>query len=206
MKNHIIRILVAIDAKRNRVLILALLVLLFDKAIGQATPVNYGFSISRSSSGNNFGSFYNPGLIVNVRNNQFEIAANVQQRNTKFSGAQFTHEYIYFDGDEAAGQRVQLFVFYNMKLITNASLTKKNAYKERGNAPEREMNFDNLRFTTAEAYMGFGMKLKMTEHVKLYSLIGIGAYNTLSGESNLRFRDSKSVSLTLKTGISYMIR
>jgi len=206
MKNYIVTLLNRIGAKRNRILILVLVILLVQKGIGQSSAIKYGVSISRSSSGNSFGPFYNPGAIVKVRNNQFELAANIQQRNTRFSGAQFTHEYIYFGGDEAVEEKTQLFVFYNMKLITNASLNRRNAYIERRNSPESKVNFDNLRFTTMEAYIGFGLKLKLTEHLKLASLIGIGAWSTLSGESNLLCRDYKSMSLTLKIGVSYLIR
>jgi len=180
--------------------LVAFMVSISNQALAQ-TSTKVGLTLSRSSSGNGFGAFYNPGITINHNRSQFMLAAKIQQTKMHLSGGQMSFEFAVMEGSNEPGCRTELFVFTTTKFIHTAFLTKRNSELERWVNKESQTDFNNLKFTTFEAYAGFGAKLWLSEKVKLGSSIGFGGYGTLNKVGNLN-RESKSMSISFNLGIT----
>jgi hypothetical protein len=169
-------------------------------SIGQTNQMRFGFVISRSSSGNGFGSFYHPGINVSVGKSEIDLTANFQHKKMNFSGGMVSYRYNVMEGDNNPGERMGLFVFSDIKFISNAHLSNRSADLERRISPESSVNFSSLKFSTVEGYAGFGAKYTVCKPLQVYGSIGMGGWCTLSGTSKLH-REYNSQSLSLKVGV-----
>lgn len=172
--------------------------------LAQSNETKIGFSLSRSTSGNGLGAFYNPGIIIGNERSQLILAAKIQQTKMHVAGGELGFEYAVMKGSNETGSRTELFVFANTKYTNNAFLTKRSAELERRVNKESTTNFNDLRFSTLEGYAGFGVKLWLSDKIKIGSCIGFGGYSTLNNVGKLH-RENNSVSLLLNTGISFHI-
>jgi len=187
----------------KKLFLVAFMVSISNQTLSQ-TSTKLGLTLSRSSSGNGFGSFYDPGVSLQINKNQFDFTANIQHRKMNFRGGQLTYIYNIFEGENDPGNRIGLFVFSSVRYISNAYLSKNWVALEQRVAPESNVSFSSLTFNCIEAYAGFGAKCSISNRLKLHSSIGMGGWGTLSGNKKI-YRDYASQSLTLKVGFTYSI-
>lgn len=94
-----------------------------------------------------------------------------------------------------------MFLYLNARYNSNLVLGDFQIRVEKKVNPECSTDFSNLKFSTAEMYLGFGVRTKITKKIKWVNSIGIGGYKTLSGAEDI-YREGSTICLTLKTGLS----
>ncbi len=187
------------------VCILALSFSLNNAMHSQNEKTKFGISATTSMSGQGFGAMYTPSLFYKLNDCKIELGLNIQKRKFNISGMQINFEYTLFDeskeyNNSCAGD-LELFVYSTIKYNCNAYLSKSQINSEKMIVTDSKIPFDDLKFTALEAYIGFGLNVKLTERLKCCNSIGFGGWKTLKGERYL-FRDYNGVSIMLTTGLA----
>lgn len=186
----------------------------------------FGYTMSWSGSSSGFGAMYNPGVFISKGNCTSVLALNIQQRRMNFSGLQYTFEYsiinlmksvggwyenehvnssYYYNNQDQSESKFDFFLFANVKYNFNAYLGMERMKIEKYIYPESDINLAKLKFSDVEGCFGFGGKINVTEQLKIKGSIGVGGYNTLSGEKKLD-REYSNAGLFFKIGLIGNIR
>ena len=166
----------------------------------------FGLILNTTTTGNGHGLIFSPGIIFNSNKSQLALEFNFQKRNGNFSGTQLTYEYAIYNGSNPRNlycdkDIFDVFLYLNARYNSNLVLGDNQIRIEKKADPESSTDFSNLKFSTAEMYLGFGVRTKIAKHIKWVNSIGIGGYETLSGAKDI-YREGSTICLTLKTGLS----
>lgn len=192
------------------ILITLLIIMLSLTVFGQGgkpriTP--FGVSVNSTVSGAGFGTQYNICGFYQFRNNSFAIGPVFQHRNGNYSGINANYEYNLFDGSEHDYdcynfRMIELNSFITTTYHYNAILGNKQIRTETRVNPENTINYGSLKYSAIEAYLGFGLNLKISPRFKWANSVGFGGWTTLKGEDNV-YREKQCFSVMLRTGFSY---
>jgi len=152
-------------------------------------------------SGDGHGTMYEGSLNLSNGKNIFSLGAIIQKRKTEFSGVSFSYvkplfsrDYSYYGlpYEEFAEKNVQLFLFskgsyiHQSRLSYNSEkLEEKAFYSETDIIPD----FSSTKFSTVEAFAGFGLNVKLGSSLVWGNYIGFGTYyhlNYLKGMHHAR--------------------
>jgi hypothetical protein len=143
---------------------------------------------------------------VKVNDCKIELGLNIQKRKLNVSGMQVNFEYTLLDdskkcyNDGSAGD-LELFAFSTVKYSWDAYLSKSQIKIEKMVATDRNIPFDNLKFAAVEAYVGFGLNVRLSKKLKCRNSIGFGGWTSINGERHL-YRQYDGISIALSTGLT----
>lgn len=192
------------------ILITSLLIMLSLTIYGQGgkpriTP--FGLSANATLSGAGFGSQYNICGSYHFNNSTISAGPVFQHRNGNYSGINASYEYTLFDGsahdyDCYNFRKLELNSFITTTFHHNAILGNKQLRTEKKVNPESAVNYGTLKYTAIEAYVGFGLNLRISSRFKWTNAIGFGGWTTLKGYDNV-YREKQCCSIMLRSGFSY---
>ncbi len=188
------------------ILFFCLLFLLTKNESCNAQGLKFGISAMSSISGNGFGSEYSPGVFFIKGRKRLETGVMIQKRGLNVSGYRVNYAYTVFDGailKDEGNHNLELFffldgIYHNNAKLGISQLRLENQVKKRGST----IKFDELRYKSAEGYTGFGLRIKITDHLKWANAIGIGGWGTLYGEKKLD-REYQGFGIMLKTNLTF---
>jgi hypothetical protein len=150
-----------------------------------------GLGAASGVSGNAHGIIYDVSTHLYNGKNLFGIGACIQKRKESLCG--FKINYMHFiTGKEKlvngnfesknGYSRSQLFFYSSMQFIKNGYLSFGAVKREEVLYPKSEIpsDFSNFKLSTAEACVGFGINIKITEQLVWSNYIGFGAYYHLN--------------------------
>ena len=169
-------------------IIILLMILGANKLFSQKNQ-NYklGLGISSNISGNAHGTIYTLSSHLYNGKNLFGIGACVQKRKENVCGVKLNYMR-FITGKEVkvnekfepldGYSRTQLFFYSSVQYIQNGYLSFGAVKREEllNNNSEVASDFSNFKLSTAEACIGFGLNIKITEQLVLSNYIGFGAY------------------------------
>ncbi len=137
-------------------------------------------------------------------NVEFDLGANFQIRESRFSGYQ-ANVYYYVT---PWTRKVRLGFFAGVRYFHSASLKKNVAAQETWKQPEADVKFDELKLRCIEGQAGFGLRVHHSPVWNSFYGVGFGVYHTpeTSRLVNGMHRQFQQMELTLNFGFSYSIR
>lgn len=207
MKNQYLKFAQKAQQSFKGVCIVALSLCLSSSLLSQSETAKFGVSATSSISGAGFGTMYTPGVFLQKNNCKIELGMNIQKRKFNISGMQANFEYTLFDDSKGcyegdlAGD-LELFVFSAIKYSSNAFLSTSQIKREKMINKDSNVPYENLKYMAVEAYVGVGLKVKLTSKLKFNNSIGFGGWKTIRGENRI-YRDYNGMSISLTTGLSY---
>ena len=190
--------------KKTMVVLLGLVLMVQYGKCQQVSSVqkgNIGLAVSSMFNADGYGVQYLPSVYYKKNRNTYFIAPIVQKQKANVSGVQLNYEYTFLAESEADGNRLELFCFATGIYQANALLGKQAVHNESVANPEYVGNVSQLHFKSAEAYTGFGLRIKLFKNVKWVNSIGAGGYASFNSPQHLYYADH-NFGLYLKTGIS----
>jgi hypothetical protein len=186
---------------------MVLSLLLNNNIVSQNRNSKFGISASSSLSGAGFGIMYTPAIYYKINDFRLGVGLNIQKRNLNISGSQINFEYTMCDEEKKSLHggyigSLELYAFSTVKYSTNSYLSNSQILLEKRVAPDNNLSLEKLKFSAAELYAGFGLKIRITKHIKWGNSIGFGGWRTLTGENSL-YREYNSVSIYLNTCLSF---
>ena len=187
-------------------LILIAVMLITSTLLSQEKP-RFGLVLNTITTGNGHGLIFSPGIMVSKGNSLLSLEMNIQKRQGNITGSQLNYEYSIYNGTSPTNvycdrDLFDVFLYVNARYNQNQLLGENQIRVEKRVEPESSVKFENIKLNTAEMYVGFGVRTKITKHLKWVNSIGIGGYTTLNN-STVLYRENSSICLSLKTGISY---
>ena len=161
---------------------------------------NFGLAASSMFNADGYGTQFLPAIYYKKNRNTYFIAPIVQKQKANVSGVQLNYEYTLVTPDEADTKGIELFCFVTGLYQSNALLGKQTLHNE-GVANPEYLGASQLHFKSAEAYTGFGLRIKLFKNVKWVNSIGAGGYASFNFPQHLYYADH-NFGLYLKTGIS----
>jgi len=156
-----------------------------------AQAYKLGLGVSSSISGNAHGTIYDVSSHLYNGKNLFGIGACIQKRKENLCG--FKINYMRFvTGKEVLANekfkakndnsRTQLFFYSSVQFIQNGYLSFGAVKREEVLYPKSETpsDFSNYKISTAEASVGFGINVKITDQLVWSNYVGFGAYYHLN--------------------------
>src|ERR1700741_1605316 len=162
---------------------------------------NIGLAVSSMFNADGYGVQYLPSVYYKKNRSSYFIAPIVQKQKANISGVQLNYEYTFVAEGEADAKRLELFCFATGMYQANALLGKQALHNESVANPEYVGNVSQLHFKSAEAYTGFGMRIKLFKNIKWVNSIGAGGYASFNAPQHLYYADH-NFGLYLKTGLS----
>jgi hypothetical protein len=150
-----------------------------------------GLGVSSSVSGNAHGTIYDVSSHLYNGKNLLGVSACIQKRKENLCG--FKINYMHFitgkevlvNGNFEAKNgytKTQLFFYSSVQFIKNGYLSFGAVKREEllNKNSEVASDFSNYKLSTAEACVGFGINIKITEQLVWSNYIGFGAYYHLN--------------------------
>jgi len=169
---------------------------------------NLGVFAGTMISANRYGGQYTPMLYYKKDRGTYAIGPIIQNQKLNLSGVQFNYEFTLANNsiaDEPQDYNLELFCFLTTAYYHNASLGKAALWEEHMGNKDYEGDPCKLRFKSAEAFAGVGLKTKLPGNFKWVNKIGFGGYGTFNLPSHLYYAGS-GLGLTFMTGISFDIK
>src|ERR1700741_2776060 len=165
----------------------------------------FGISASSSITASGFGTLYSPGAFYKRGNKLVEMGMIIQKRKLNLSGIRMSYEYTVFDGakcPEYDNERLELYFHVTAMYHNSAYLSNAYLRLEKQVSPESTIKFNSLKYSAAEAYGGFGRRIKMTDKLKWSNYVGVGGWYSFSGEKKTG-REYKGPGLFVGTRLTY---
>jgi len=131
----------------------------------------------------------------------------IQNRGSHISGIQVNYNYA-LTGPEISGDSAytpELYIFLSAAYNFTAFMGKRTLWEESMSNPE--INKDEVsecRFKSAEAFAGFGLRIKFLKRFKWDSSIGIGGYRSFNFPVNYTlYYNKQNMGLLLRTGLLF---
>lgn len=188
--------------KTTIVLSFILFVILFFVDVVSAADNNpVSLRLTNKISGSGRGSSYNPEIVFNRNRVSISLGAHIQKRKTNFSG--INSEFQFNTG--SIDQKASVFFYSDLQYHHAAVLGKSSCRIEERVSGNDIRNHSDIKFKTAEAYAGFGLRFNPTNVISTQFSIGMGGYQTLNKnyeDMNL-YRERSALVLQLKWSVSY---
>jgi hypothetical protein len=168
-----------------------------------------GIGADRFVSGNWHGAFYSPYLSLSRGNNIFTAGPVIQKRSLKVNGARVGYSRILMGGDKFAvdceGQRVdqnfQLNAYCSVQYVENAQLSYSSVIIEERSNRKMDLNWNQLRMTTAEVCTGFELYYKISDHISWKNYFGACVYYHVTYKEGM-YHERIAPVLVLGTGLT----
>jgi len=190
-------------AKTAALMLLSFVLIVQYGVCQQYTPIqkgNVGLAISSMFNADGYGVQYLPSVYYKKNRSTYFVAPIIQKQKANVSGVQLNYEYTLVTPDETDTRGLELFCFATGIYQNNALLGKQTLHNE-GVANPEYLGASQLHFKSAEAYTGFGLRIKLFKNVKWVNSIGAGGYASFNFPQHLYYTDH-NFGLYLKTGIS----
>jgi hypothetical protein len=166
---------------------------------------NLGIRGTASISANRFGTLYCPSLFYKSERSLLSFGINFQERNSYATGLQLNYEYTLVDPSKDLDcnlEWLELYAFLNFNYHYNAFLGKSVCEEERYCNKELTVDPGKIKLKAIDNYIGFGIRIMLTQNIKWFNGVGIGAFNVFNSPDEL-FYNNKGLGLLMRTGISY---
>jgi hypothetical protein len=165
---------------------------------------NIGVGLFGQISVNGYGTEYMPTIYYKTGRKTFFVAPTIQKQKANLSGIQITYQYS-LTGSEIPGHdegELELFVFLTAAYHHNAMLGK---ITERNDQIANPLFVENgvatYRYSSVEAFGGFGLSIPFLKRFKWTNSVGLGGYTSFNFSSQLYYH-SQNIGVTLRTGIT----
>jgi hypothetical protein len=185
-------------------------ILLFTSVQGQIPyrlhNESIGISASALVNADGYGTQYAP-MVYYKRDRQFfHLGVLIQDKKQNFSGLQFEYTYTIVGEDApmdiSTSRNMELFFFVSTAYHYKALLGSGALSEEHQAAPKLEGGDPcKLLLNSAEAFGGFGLKVRLYKSLKWVSNAGIGGYTSFGCPAHM-FYEGSSIGFMIKTGLS----
>lgn len=166
---------------------------------------SFGIRGTASISANRFGTLYCPSLYYRSERNLLSFGVIFQERNSYATGLQLNYEYTLVDPSKDLDcnlEWLELYAFLNFNYHYNAFLGKSVCDEERYSNKELTIDPAKIKLEAIDNYVGFGLRIMLTQNIKWFNGVGIGAFNVFNVPDEL-FYNNRGLGLLLRSGISY---
>jgi hypothetical protein len=175
-------------------------------SIGSVNPLNAsriipGIRIAEYVTGNQLGANLSPSVVFSSGKSTLAFGLNIQQRHMNFSGMQSSFSYNF--GNENG--KASIFIFSSFIYQKSASLSKTCIKTEQSVSREIPFQYEKIKLSTVEMYVGFGVNIKHNEFISSQWGVGVGMYDTVKGnESSMGlYREKSAAVLMLKCSLTF---
>ncbi|MEO8762007.1 MAG: hypothetical protein ABI448_14010 [Bacteroidia bacterium] len=198
----------AIQINITYLVVLFMLFLSSKKMMGQMQlpklKGNIGVGLFGQISVNGYGTEYMPTIYYKTGRKTFFVAPTIQKQKANLSGIQITYQYS-LTGAEIKGHEegeLELFVFFTAAYHHNAMLGKVTERDDqKANSLLAENGTLTYRYSSVEAFGGFGLSIPFLKRFKWTNSVGLGGYTSFNFSSQ-KYYHNQNLGLTLRTGIT----
>jgi hypothetical protein len=199
------------------IIALLTIILFFNSTPVSAQQKHVGLNLSTSCSGSGLGIFYSPSVYFQKNRALFSVGAVINANSPRSIGLQSGFDYSLKEQKklnlkniysyEEYNSRAEMFLFTTFLYRPDGRFSNSTIAAEAGKAPEHNQDravvpqedLRNIRFSTYEGYIGFGLKIRICDRIKWAGRIGGGAYYSPDAPKDM-FRTQAGVSLLVRTG------
>ncbi len=145
--------------------------------------------VSSGVTGSGLGGNIFAGMSLTQGNSSLSFGANFQRQKFHLSGMQLNYRYTVACSEN---KKVELFFYGNLLIHSSAYLSQRSIRTEQTCRPEEVNNYSKLSLKVIETYAGFGLKLNHTKRISTISDIGVGGFETLNKNYDIRMYRQKS--------------
>jgi hypothetical protein len=172
-----------------------------------------GLSAGAYTSGNAHGTTYDVSATLYNGTHQLSLGPCIQNRKPSVCGLRFGYSYILTGQESYPNNRFekaneynpfQLFAFTKSQYIANGYLSCPAVRREEAfaaNKSENNSNATEIKLSTVEACIGFGLNYKLTKNLVWSNYVGFGAYYHLN-YSKVLYSEKTAPMLTLGTSLT----
>lgn len=170
-------------------------------------PVSSGFSLYSNCSGSGLGTFYSPGFFLSKKGNLISVGPTINKSNFRISGVHLNFEHTFMGDDKDRrydnyNEMLDIFGFSSMFYRPSTALNRKTLAMECNKSSEFKKSLENTKLQTLEAYIGFGIRIKILKNLKWLNCIGFGGYYSPNRPKGLLSGDRSESCLVFKTGLN----
>lgn len=159
---------------------------LFSQKI-KKSPYRLGIGIGSHVSGNAHGSVYDVYGSIYNGNSVFSAGPCIQKRTNSICGARIAYNYMLTGKEDFSKSRnefndcekLQLYFFSYVQYIHNSPLSFNSVTREEITSrfnDNRKVDFDKLKFSTAEVGLGFGLNVNLSKQLVWGNFVGFSTY------------------------------
>ncbi|MBI2720796.1 MAG: hypothetical protein HYX39_01340 [Bacteroidetes bacterium] len=172
--------------------------------------------VDNVSSGNSHGSFLSPHVVIKKGRTSYNLGVLFQNRGMQLNGGKLSFSYILsdpkknnVDEDEVEAEEyvaqpkrqiLQLNIFAFSQYVHNGLLSAVSSITEQKASSQPEMNWNQVRLSTAEAGIGFELYVKLTKRVSWKNYVAGSVYYHVTYVNGM-YNERNGPSLVLGTGI-----
>ncbi len=166
-----------------------------------AQKINKAIELASDVTGSGLGGNIYIGATLSHGNSAYSFGVNLQQKKINLSGIQLNYRYTVAHSEN---EKTELFFLGNVTCHANANVSDRSVKIEKMCRPEEVENYDALSLKVIESYVGFGLKYNLTQRFSTICSIGVGGYETLNNDYDLKmYRPKSALSLRFKIGLAY---
>lgn len=173
-----------------------------------------GISLNANYSGSGLGSFYIPSVYFQKNRSIISAGPVLNQNNPQSVGVQTCFDYSLKEQNklnlkniyayEEYNSRAELFLFATAMYrpactLDQSSISLEGKPEDKRSEQIYSKDLEKSKFNTVEAYMGFGLKIRLCDRIKWANRIGAGGYYSPDCPDGL-FHTKAAVSLLVRTG------
>lgn len=209
MKNYSNFNTATMNVLMKAIIVVTLLLLTVTGVFAQSNKNTLGIRSYLTVTGSGHGASITPALFYRHNRAIVSVGPIVSMKCNKVNGVQASYEYMLVGASKNMSEcyfneKFELFAFSAVQYRPSDCLSK-GAIEMEQTSEMKSNPYEHMKVSTAEAYAGFGLKVKIIKGLQWSNSIGMGGYYSPNSPSEI-YRQRSNACLILRTGLYYSFR